>query len=141
MTILGKLHEISFYSIISAIICLCTGKTTLPALLDAALHVVSFSTFFLSFLFWGCVLSVPIAIISAFANKYRDGGEGLSFKSDLLLVIAFAHIAEEILGLLLTPFWFLRDIFRKTLTGADKIADYITYAIELIFFAVGMITL
>lgn len=96
---------------------------------------------FLSFLFWACVLSVPIAIISAFATKYRDGGEGLSFKSDLLLVIAFAHIAEKILGLLLTPFWFLRDIFRKTLTGADKIADYITYAIELIFFTVGMITL
>jgi hypothetical protein len=25
----------------------------------------------------------------------------------------FAHIAEEILGLFLTPFWFLVDFFKK----------------------------
>ena len=107
MSILGKFHEISFYSLISTIICLCTGKTTFAALWDAKLNVTSFSTFFLAFLFWACVLFIPIAIIGAFATKYGDGGEGLSFKSDNLFVIFFAHIAEEILGLFLTPFWFL----------------------------------
>lgn len=52
MSILGKFHEISFYSLISTIICLCTGKTTFAALWDAKLNVTSFSTFFLAFLFW-----------------------------------------------------------------------------------------
>lgn len=75
MSILGKFHEISFYSLISTIICLCTGKTTFAALWDAKLNVTSFSTFFLAFLFWACVLFIPIAIIGAFATKYGDGGE------------------------------------------------------------------
>lgn len=83
----------------------------------------------------------PIAVIGAFATKYGDGGEGLSFKSDNLFVIFFAHIAEEILGLFLTPFWFLIDVFRKRLDDVGKAVDYITYAIELIFFAVGILVL
>ena len=104
MSILGKFHEISFYSLISTIICMCTGKTTFAVLWGAKLNVTSFSTFFLAFLFWACVLFIPIAIIGAFATKYGDGGEGLLFKSDNIVVIIFAHIAEEILGLFLTPF-------------------------------------
>lgn len=76
------------------------------------LNITSFSTFFLAFLFWACVLFIPIAIIGAFATKYGDGGEGLSFKSDNLFVIFFAHIAEEILGLFLTPFF---DIIEKVI--------------------------
>lgn len=115
MSVLGKLHEISFYSFISTIICLCTGKTKVSALWKAKLNITSFSTFFLAFLFWGCVLFIPIAIVSAFATKYGDNGEGLSFKSNNLFVIFFAHIAEEILGLFLSPFWFLVDFFRKRL--------------------------
>lgn len=139
MSILGKIHEISFYSLLSTIICLCTGKTTFTALWDAKLNVTSFSTFFLAFLFWACVLFIPIAIVGAFATKYGDAGEGLSFKSDNLFVIIFAHIAEEILGLFLSPFWFLIDFFKQRLDDDGKIADYITYVIELIFFAIGIL--
>ena len=43
------------------------------------MNVTNFSTFFLAFLFGACVLFIPIAIIGAFATKYGDGGEGLSF--------------------------------------------------------------
>ena len=139
MSILGKFHEISFYSLISTTICLCTGKTTFSALWDAKLNVTNISTFFLAFLFWACVLFIPIAIIGAFATKYGDGGKGLSFKSNNIFVIIFAHIAEEILGLFLTPFWFLVDLFMKRLDDDGKVADYITYVIELIFFAVGIL--
>ena len=141
MSILGKFHEISFYSLISTIICLCTGTATFSALWDAKLNVTNFSTFFLAFLFWACVLFIPIAIIGAFATKYGDGGEGLSFKSDNIIVIIFAHIAEEILGLFLTPFWFLVDFFKKRLDDDGKAVDYITYVIELIFFTVGILVL
>lgn len=141
MSILRKFHEISFYSLISTIVCLCTGKTTFSALWDAKLNVTSFSTFFLAFLFWACVLFIPIAIIGAFATKYGDVGEGLSFKSDNIIVIIFAHIAEEILGLFLTPFWFLVDLFKKRLDDDGKAVDYITYVVELIFFAIGILVL
>lgn len=141
MSILGKFHEISFYSLISTIICLCTSKTTLSALWDAKLNVTSFSTFFLAFLFWACALYIPIAIIGAFATKYGDGGEGLSFKSDNIIVIIFAHIAEEILGLFLTPFWLLVDLFKKRLDDDGKAVDYITYVIELVFFSIGILVL
>ena len=113
----------------------------MPALWDAKLNVTSFSTFFLAFLFWACVLYIPIAIIGAFATKYGDDGEGLSFKSNNIVVIIFAHIAEEILGLFLTPFWFLIDLFRKRLDDGGKAVDYITYAIELVFFAIGILFL
>ena len=141
MSILGKFHEISFYSLLSTIICLCTGKTTFAALWDAKLNVTGFSSFFLAFLFWASIVFIPIAIIGAFATKYGDGGEGLSFRSNNLLVIFFAHIAEEILGLLLTPFWFLADLFKKTLSDDGKVVDYITYVIELIFFGIGILIL
>ena len=141
MSILGKFHEISFYSLISTIICMCTGKTTFAVLWGAKLNVTSFSTFFLAFLFWACVLFIPIAIIGAFATKYGDGGEGLLFKSDNIVVIIFAHIAEEILGLFLTPFWFLVDLFKKRLDDDGKAVDYITYVVEFIFFSVGILVL
>ena len=141
MSILGKIHEISFYSLISTLICLCTGKTTFNELWDAKLKVTNFSTFFLAFLFWTGVIFIPVAIIGAFATKYGDNGEGLSFKSDNLFVIFFAHIAEEILGLFLTPFWFLVDLFKKRLNDSGKVVDYILYVIELVFFGIGILTL
>lgn len=141
MSILGKFHEISFYGLITTIICLRTGKTSLTLLWEAKFHITDFSTFFLSFLFWACAVYIPIAVIGAFATKYSDGGEGLLFKSNNIVVIIFAHIAEEVLGLFLTPFWFLADFFRKRLGDDGKAADYITYLIELIFFAVGAILL
>lgn len=141
MSILGKLHEISFYGLITTITCLCTERMSFSALWDAKLNVTSFSTFFLAYLFWACALYIPIAIIGAFATKYGDDGEGLLFKSDNIVVIIFAHIAEEILGLFLTPFWFLIDFFKKRLDDDGKAIDYITYLIELIFIAVGFLLL
>lgn len=141
MSILGKCHEISLYGLITTIICLCTGKTSFAALWDAKLHVTNFSSLFLAFLFWACSLYLPIAVIGAFATKYGDDGEGLLFTSDNIVVIIFAHIAEEILGLFLTPFWFLVDFFKKRLDDSGKAVDYITYVIELIFISVGVIVL
>ena len=141
MYILGKFHEVSFYGLITTIYCLCSGKATISELWGAKLNVTSFSTFFLAFLFWATVLFVPIAIIGAFATKYEDDGEGLYFKSDNIVVIIFAHIAEEILGLVLTPFWFLIDLFKKRLDDDGKAIDYILYVIELIFIAIGVAVL
>lgn len=141
MSVIGKFHEVSFYGLLSTIVCLCMGKITVSDLWEAKLDVTSYSTFFLAFLFWACILFVPIAIIGAFATKYGDGGEGLSFNSDNLFVIAFAHIAEEILGLFLSPFWFLIDLFRQNLDDDGKLVDYITYAMELVFFGVGILIL
>ena len=141
MSFLGKLHEISFYGLISTVICLCTGKTTVSALWAGKLDVVNFPTFFLAVLFWACVLFIPIAVIAALATKHADGGKGLLFQSDNLFVIFFAHIAEEIMGLLLTPFWFLIDFFRKRLDDDGKKIDYITYVMEILFFTFGILVL
>lgn len=138
MSFIGKIHEISLYGFITAIVCLFVGKTSFEVLWESATHPISFAMFFNCIIFWESVLFIPIAIIGAFATKYSDGGEGLTFKSDNLAVIAFAHIAEELLGLLLTPFWFLKDLFTKNLDGW-KIFDYITYAIELLFIFIGVL--
>ena len=141
MYILGKFHEISFYGLITTIGCLCSGKATFAELWNAKLNITSFSTFFLAFLFWASALFIPIALIGAFATKYEDDGEGLLFKSDNIVVIIFAHIAEEILGLVLTPFWFLVDFFKKRLDDDGKAIDYILYLVELIFIAIGVLVL
>ncbi len=138
MSIIGKFHEISLYGLISAIVCLFTGKTSFGVLWEAATKPDSFEMFFNCFMFWASVLFIPIAIIGAFATKYGDGGEGLTFKSDNLAVIAFAHIAEELLGLILTPFWFLKDLFTKNLDDGWKIFDYVTYVIELLFIFISV---
>jgi len=136
----GKLHEISFYGLIAAIVSLASGKVSLSDLWYAAFHPESFLTVFECFLFWASALFVPIAIIGAFSTKYSDGGWGLTFGSDNILVIIFAHIAEEILGIIATPFWFLKDLFAKELND-EKILDYVTYVIELIFIVVGLFSL
>lgn len=141
MSILGKLHEISLYGLISTIICLCTGKATISSMWSARLNIDGFSSFFLVFLLGASVFFVPIAIIGAFYTKYADNGEGLSFESDKILVIIFAHIAEELLGLVLSPFWFLAALFGHNMRKNGRIADYITYAIELAFFITGIIVL
>ena len=141
MSIIGKLHEISFYGLITTIFCIFTNVVTFSDLWEAKLNVINFTTFFLAFLFWACVLYIPIAIVGSFATKYGDNGEGLLFKSDNILVIMFAHIAEEILGLLLTPFWFLIDVFKHRLDDDGKAIDYVTYLVELIFIGIGIITL
>ncbi len=140
MSFLGTLHEISFYGLLTNIICIITKLTTKEELIFSATHVSSFQQFFLSYLFWATVLFFPIAIIGAFATKYGDFGEGLSFNSNNIVVIIFAHIGEELLGLVLSPFWFLRDLFRKSWSGG-KIADYIVYVILILFILYGLMTL
>ena len=77
------------------------------------------------------IVYLIIAIIGAFSTKYADEGEGLSFFSDNIIVIMFAHIAEELLGIICTPFWFLRDLFTKELTFI-KLVDYVTFTIEVL---------
>ena len=141
MSILGKAHEISFYGILSAIIGITLGKFGINSLITAGFNVNSFSSFFLAYIFWSLVLFIPISVFGSFQTKFADHGVGLSFYSDKLLVILFAHIAEEILGLICTPFWFLRDFFSKNLYGADKIIDYITYFLELVFIIFGFMSL
>ncbi|MBQ7921772.1 MAG: hypothetical protein IJ325_04230 [Clostridia bacterium] len=137
MVLIGKIHEISLYGLISAIICLANRLVSFDSLWNSAFDVTSFSTFFEAYLFWASVLFLPIAVIGAFATKYVDDGEGLLFKSDNIVVIIFAHIAEELLGIILTPFWFLKDIFTQDFDDVWKIIDYITYAIEVLFIFIG----
>lgn len=135
MSIIGKIHEISLYGLITSVICLCT-KT----LWESAFVVEGFLTFFQAYLFWSMVIFIPIAIVGAFATKYVDGGEGLTFVSDNIVIIFFSHIAEELFGLILTPFWFLKDLFTKNF-NAWKIVDYVTYSVELLFISVGIFLL
>lgn len=137
MSILGKIHEVSFYGLCTTITCLCMNYVTMEKLWFSAFHPEGFQNIFLCYLFWASALFIPIAIIGAFYTKYEDDGEGLSFSSDNIFVIIFAHIAEEILGLFLTPFWFLIDFFTKRLTG-EKALDYILYLVEIIFVAAGL---
>ena len=136
MSIIGKIHEFSFYGLLSAIIGLIAKLTSVEEMGKCAFQVHSFRDFFLAYLFWASILFIPIAIIGAFATKYRDYGEGLQFQSNNIVVIIFAHIAEELLGLFLTPFWFLKDIFSQRLT-IPKIIDYMLYFAELVFIIFG----
>lgn len=140
MSILGKIHEISFYGLITTIVCLINRKITLNSLLHSAFHPENFSGIFLFYLFWGSVLFIPIAIIGAFYTRYSDNGEGLTFFSDNIVVIIFAHIGEELLGLVLTPFWVLKYLFTKTMTGYRAL-DSTLYALELIFIFIGVTTI
>ena len=117
------------------------GKITISDLYYFGFHVNSFASFFAAYMFWASVLFLPVAVVGALIAKYYDGGEGLTFKSNNVVVIIFAHIAEEILGLFLTPFWFLVDFFKKRLDDGGKVIDYIAYVVELIFIAVGVIVL
>lgn len=138
---IGKLHEISFYGLIASIVCLTRKVVTFEELKYAGFHVYSFISFFEAFLFWAMVLFLPIAIIGAFSTKYGDSGVGLTFGSNNILVIMFAHIAEEILGLFLTPFWFLGDLFSNNLGESEKSFDYLLYLFEIVFVAIGIIQL
>ena len=140
MSGLGKIHEISFYGLCTAIFCLASGYMSFQELWASAFHPTGFLGIFFCYLFWASALFVPIAIIGAFSTKYADYGMGLSFDSDNILVIIFAHIAEEILGLISTPCWLLKDIFTKRVTEA-KIVDYIFYFIELVFIGFGLFKL
>lgn len=140
MSFVGKFHEISMYGLLTNIICLIFDKYSFQHLCDAAFSPDGFSMLFMCYLFWSSVLYIPIAIIGGFVTKYYDDGEGLTFDSDNIVVIIFAHIAEELLGLILTPFWFLKDLLTDDLDGW-KIFDYATYLLELIFIAIGLVVI
>lgn len=141
MSFIGKLHEFSFYGLISTILALISGKLTFTQLIHSYVPAnAEFVPIFICVLFWASVLFIPIAVIGAFATKYSDDGEALSFKSDNIFIIILGHIGEELLGLLLTPFWFLRDVFKHDWDG-EKIADYVTWVIVLAFYFFGLILL
>ena len=140
MSILGKIHEFFFYGLLSAIIGLISEITCIEEMKKCAFQVHSFRNFFLAYLFWSSIFFLPIAIVGAFSTKYGDFGEGLQFKSNNIIVIIFAHIAEELLGLFLTPFWFLKDIFSNNLT-VSKAIDYILYFAEIVFIILGFYSL
>jgi hypothetical protein len=139
MSIIGKLHEMSMYGLISAGIAFFSGKVSLSTMQQAALHPANFEDVFVCYLFWASVLFIPIAVIGAFSTKYGDGGEGLTFASSNIVVILFSHIAEELLGLISTPFWFLKDLFTRNF-DRPKILDYVLYVIEIIFIVIGLVT-
>ena len=86
MSIIGKIHEISFYGLIVTIIGFVKKAFTKNILLSAAFHVCDFKSLFLAYLFWASVLFIPIATIGAFATKYGDE-EGLYFDSDAFFCI------------------------------------------------------
>lgn len=136
MSIIGKLHEVSMYGLISTIVLFASGKVTLPALCDAAFCPTDAASIFMCYLFWASILFIPIAVVGAFSTKYGDYGDGLTFHSNNIVVIMFSHIGEELLGLLLSPFWFLRDLFKHNLKSY-KVIDYILYAIEIVLILAG----
>ncbi len=140
MSFIGTLHEISFYGLIVSIWGLICKKITIQQLISAATHPDGFKMIFLCYLFWASVLFIPLAVIGAFVTKYVDDGEGLSFSSDKIVVIIFAHIGEELLGLILTPIWFIKDAVTKDFEFW-KVVDYIVYVILLIFIIFGILVL
>ena len=138
MSFLGKLHEISFYGLITTIVCLVMKKISISELITYGFHPQGFPAFFFCYLFWASILFIPIAIIGAYETKYVDHGEGLTFESQFILIIIMSHIAEELLGLVMSPFWLLKDIFTKNL-NFWKVIDYATYAVLLIFIIMCLI--
>ncbi|MFD0702896.1 hypothetical protein DMP06_06320 [Slackia equolifaciens] len=137
---LGKLHEVFSYGFIAAIACLAIGITNTESLLSSAFQPTGIPGFFLFYLFWTLVGFIPISIICAFATKYADGGQGLLFQSDSIVIIMFGHFFEDICGIIATPFWFLKDLFTHEL-GGWKTVDYIIYLLIVVFVAIGIISL
>jgi len=137
MSFIGTLHEISFYGLLASGFGLVNGNFTVDMLKYAAFHPQSFPLFFMCYLFWASVLFLPIAIIGAISTKHKDCGEGLTFDSDNVVVIFFAHIGEELLGLFLSPFWLIVDLIRRRLTE-EKVADYIVYFLLIAFIYIGL---
>ena len=141
----GKLHEISFYGLIAAVLCVVMGWTTIGEMCAYAFNPLGWPDLFLAYMFWASVCFIPLAILGAILTKVIDSGEGLSFKSNKILVIMFAHIAEEIIGLVATPIWFFKEIIcvifhHPKESDSWKIIDFATYFIEIAFIAVGLYT-
>ena len=140
MPVIGMSHEFSFYGVLAALYCLLTHKTTITSMKYYAFHPQWFTGLFQAYLFWSCILFIPIAIVGAFETKYLDSGKGLTFDSDNILVIIFAHIAEDILALFLSVFWFLKDFFSGNL-DAQKIASHVIAFSMILFILIGIVML
>ena len=91
-------------------------------------------------MFWASVAFIPLGIIGAFMTELRDNGVGLTFTSNNPVVIFFAHIGEELLGLILSPIWFIKAIINHSFTFAT-IIDYLVYFAEIAFIIVGLVRL
>ena len=142
MSIIGKIHEISFYGLLATIYSLATKLITFQSLYFDAFHPSGYIGIFCIYLFWSTILFLPISILAGFSTKYgKEKGNGLTFTSNQVIVIMFAHIGEELLGLILTPIWFLRDVFSRNLRYSDQIFDYITYFIEITYIIIGLLLL
>ena len=136
--LLGKLHELAFYGLLATIFCLLRDKITIDILISNIINYKSFKSLFIMYLFWSTVLFFPVAIIAAYRTKHNN--DGLTFSSNNIIVIIFAHIAEELLGLILTPIWTIMYTIKKD-WDFYKILDTILYFIEVIFIIIGLYTI
>ena len=81
---------------------------------------------------------IPVAVICAFGTKYADNGEGLLFTSDNIVIIMFGHLVEDALGIMGTPFWFLKDVFTHD-WDTWKVVDYVFYLLLIAFIVLGVL--
>lgn len=133
-------HEIAFYGLVTSIVLMFLHYIDFSQLYMCAFHPVTFEQIFCCYLFWSTTLFIPISVICAFQTKYEDKGIALYFYSEKILIIMFGHIAEEIIGLVLAPFWFLMQLFSGDLT-LGRIVDYVLLLLELLFIFFGILRL
>ena len=138
MSVIGTLHEFSFYGLLTTLFCLVQEKISIEILWNSAFHPEGFLEVFYAYLFWASVLFIPIALIGALYTKFVDDGEGLTFDSENLIIIFFGHIIEEILGLVLTPIWFIKYIITDDL-DFWRVVDTLVYVVLLIFIGIGLV--
>ena len=136
--LLGKVHEVFSYGLFAAIACVVTGLTDIPSLISCSLAPSGVPNYFQFYLFWASVGFIPVAVICAFGTKYADNGEGLLFTSDNIVIIMFGHLVEDALGIMGTPFWFLKDVFTHD-WDTWKVVDYVFYLLLIAFIVLGVL--
>lgn len=62
------------------------------------------------------------------------------FSSQSIVIIMFAHIFEDLCGIVCSPFWLLKDVFMHNM-DPWKIVDYSIYFLLVVFIAVGVVFL
>lgn len=135
--VLGKVHEVFSYGLIATIVCLVADLTSVPEIVSHAFQPVGIPAYYLFYLFWTTVGFFPISVVCAFGTKFGDGGNGLLFTSESIVIIMFGHFFEDLSGLVGTPFWFLRDFFTHS-WDMWKIVDYVIYLLLAVFIVGGM---
>lgn len=139
--VFAKLHEVVFYGLVSTVVCVCAGILAPTDLFAKTSGLEGFSMFYATYLFWACVLFIPVAFICAMATKYVDHGDGLLFSSSNVAIIVFGHIVEEVLGIVLGPVWLAKDFFTHNLKDFWKVADHILYLCLVSFNVLGVLSL